>query len=119
MIYFHLELFYLNQQKYAICTSWLPGYYGDCPKKKQLLFSFNNGLKYLKTKISQIVDVIVAQFIPAYSEERQIRERLAKCGSRLLLNSSVLAPEVWVGMLSSFLSVESMLKLFPAKGGEG
>lgn len=114
-IYFHLKLFYLHQWKYAVFTSWLPGYYGDCPKKNSYLFDSIVGLKYLTTKISWIVDVVVAQFIPACTEEWQMGEVPAKSGSRVL-NFSILSPELWVGMMSSFLSVESMLKLFPAKG---
>jgi len=85
------------------------GYYGDCPKKNSYLFDSTMGIKYLKSTISQTV-VIVAQFIPTCSGEQQIGEGLAKSGSRLL-NSSILAPELWVGMMSSFLSVESMFSM--------
>lgn len=110
MIYFHLKLFYLNQRKCAICTSWLPGYYRDCPKKNSYLFDSAMGLKYLKTEISQIVGCYRCPIYSTCSEKWQIGEGLAKSGSRFL-NSSILAPELWVGMMSSFLSAQNVFSL--------
>lgn len=93
-------MLYLSEQKYGICIGSLLGHCRDCSMKNSYFFGSAVWLKYLKTEIDQL------QWPNLYPTVKDLQNLHA--GYNLLSNSSILASELWAGMMSRFLSDESL-----------